>query len=305
MSTLAAIPAPLTQDELAQLLSAFNDVTNRLTQTHESLQAEVTKLRAELHEANRQVERSRHLALLGEMAAGIAHEVRNPLGSILLYAKMLQHDLAEQAGPRSLADKITSAVQRLEAVVGDVLTFSRQSALRLSPLESADVFATAAEAARGSGQQWLTTECRVTGKSIEFPADQGPLQQVLVNIIRNAAEAMHEHAKPGASCLIELDARRKRVRNTDGATITMAALTIKDHGPGIPADAAEKMFTPFYTTRAKGTGLGLAIVHRIIDAHNGRVSIRNWTRKDGSVGGAIVEILLPLEYAPSDSIAQF
>src|SRR5689334_13832303 len=114
------MPAPeggaMSRAELAELLAAFNEVTDRLTRTHESLQAEVTKLRGELQEANQQVERSKHLALLGEMAAGIAHEVRNPLGSILLYARMLQQDLAAQPEPRGLVDKIAAGVQRLEAV---------------------------------------------------------------------------------------------------------------------------------------------------------------------------------------------
>jgi signal transduction histidine kinase len=285
----------MSREELAQLLAAFNEVTDRLTLTHESLQAEVTKLRAELQEANRQVERSKHLALLGEMAAGIAHEVRNPLGSILLYARMLQQDLATQPGPKGVADKIAGGVQKLEAVVGDVLAFSRESRLKVIPLDACDVLAAAASVAQGDGPQWQGVQVRVVADPLEISADPGQIQQVLVNVIRNGVEAMHEHPRPDKARdrVIDLDARKVRVRRPDGTSVSMAALRVKDSGPGIPPDAAEKIFTPFFTTRASGTGLGLAIVHRIMDAHGGRVSIRNWSRRDGSVGGAVVELLLP------------
>src|SRR5687767_8545993 len=95
----------MTPAELAGLMSAFNEVTGRLQQTHETLQREVVRLRGELREANEQLERSRRLAALGEMAAGIAHEVRNPLGSIGLYARMLEQDLSDRPAERATAVK--------------------------------------------------------------------------------------------------------------------------------------------------------------------------------------------------------
>src|SRR6185295_5586605 len=98
-----------------------------LQSTHESLREQVSRLQAELSEANAQVERSKRLAALGEMAAGIAHEVRNPLGSIRLYARMLEQDLADRPAERSIATKIASAVGGLDGVVGDVLSFARDA----------------------------------------------------------------------------------------------------------------------------------------------------------------------------------
>jgi signal transduction histidine kinase len=121
-------PAP---GELAELLGAFNDVTGRLQRTHERLQREVAGLKRELREANEQLSRSRRLAALGEMAAGIAHEVRNPLSSIRLYARMLEQDLADRPDQRSIAGRIGAAVHGLDAVVGDVLNFARE--LRVRP----------------------------------------------------------------------------------------------------------------------------------------------------------------------------
>src|SRR5262245_49927759 len=120
----AASGAPaLSPGDLAELLGAFNDVTTRLQSTHDTLRAQVARLEGELRQANEQIERSRRLAALGEMAAGIAHEVRNPLGSIRLHARMLEHDLTERPEQRGLAEKIISEVRGLDAVVGDVLSF--------------------------------------------------------------------------------------------------------------------------------------------------------------------------------------
>ncbi len=97
-----AVPQ-LSAGDLADLLGALNDASRRLQESHEALRSEVSRLKGELREANEQLERSRRLAALGEMAAGIAHEVRNPLGSIMLYARMLEQDLAGQGEPLAVA----------------------------------------------------------------------------------------------------------------------------------------------------------------------------------------------------------
>src|SRR5438874_11415481 len=107
-------------------MASFNEVTSKLERTHESLRLEVARLQDELRQANEQLERSRRLAALGQMAAGIAHEVRNPLGSIRLYASLLEQDLGDRPAEKEIAGKIAAAVQGLDGVVGDVLNFSRE-----------------------------------------------------------------------------------------------------------------------------------------------------------------------------------
>ena len=118
----------MSASELGELFGAFNEVTNRLQETHERLTGEVVRLKGQLRRANDELDRSRRLAALGEMAAGIAHEVRNPLGSIGLYAEMLLADLKSESPEHEIADKIKRAVVGLDAVVGDVLTFSQDHA---------------------------------------------------------------------------------------------------------------------------------------------------------------------------------
>ncbi len=283
--------APLSPTDLAAFMGAFNDAAARLQATHEALHAEVHTLKAELLEANQQVERSRRLAALGEMAAGISHEVRNPLGSIRLYARMLQQDLADRPDSCAVARKIADAVSRLDAVVGDVLAFAREMRVRPAAVDAHELLRDAVAAARSDSPVWTGVEVRVPGAPAgpEVCCDSALMHQALLNIIRNAVEAMSE-LDPSAPRILTLEAKARLPRGPEGRT-PMTALIVRDTGPGIPQDVVERVFNPFFTTRAAGTGLGLAIVHRIIDAHGGRTVVKSG--RAGGRPGTVVELLLP------------
>lgn len=288
----------LSATDLAELVASFTEVTARLEATHDALRAEVARLERELREANDQLRRSESLAALGEMAAGIAHEVRNPLAAVALHARLLEADVAPGA-PRETVRKIASAVRAADAVVTDVLAFARESRVRAEPIPALALLADAADASRplfaqhggialalGSGARGARTARAL--------ADASLVRQALVNVIRNAAEAIVEAARGGVvRGEITLDAARRSTLGADGRRRRMVALTVRDTGPGVPPEALRRVFNPFFTTRAAGTGLGLAIVHRIVDAHGGRVNVRNGAPAPGGPGGAIVEILLP------------
>ena len=285
-------PTALSPADLEQILSAFGDATTRLSRTHEALRSEVASLKAELAEARGQVERTRHMALLGEMAAGIAHEIRNPLGSIRLYAKMLADDLAAQPALQSTASKIGHAVVRLDGVVGDVLSFSRHLQLRPEPVDVYDLVEASFDFARSDAPAWssLTFDLSGVARNTTVRADPHLIQQALINLIRNSVEIMAEHKSPAP--LIAISAGRREIRQSDGSLANMLVIAIEDRGPGIKADVLARLFEPFFTTRASGTGLGLAIVHRIIDAHGGRISASNI---EPPAHGARFEIMLPDE----------
>lgn len=282
-----ASPTSITPTDLADLMASFTEVTARLQSSHEVLQGEVARLRRELGEANAQVERSRRLAALGEMAAGIAHEVRNPLGSIRLYARMLEEDLPATTESHATAVKIAKATRAVEGIVGDILTFSREFKVRAEPLAPSSLFDAALEACSQEGSSFAGVEVvradRARDGVPEFSGDAALLRQALVNVIRNAMEAMAEHGSPQRR--LTLDASIER--SDDGA---MVVLSVRDTGPGVTPEVVSRMFNPFFTTRAAGTGLGLAIVHRIVDAHAGRVRVRN----NAEGAGACVEIVLPI-----------
>lgn len=288
----AAGPPALSPTDLAELMTAFNEVTAKLEQTHAQLRGEVRRLSAELRDANEALQRSKRLAALGEMAAGIAHEVRNPLGSIRLYATMLEEDLADRPACRGVATKINAAVRGLDAVVGDVLTFSRELRLRPVATDAGDLLTHALDACRaeigevvrldGAGGDGLVLEC-----------DGHLLHQALVNLLRNAGEAN----RVSGGTRVWLDATAGAVDPGDADPVPGVVLTIRDEGDGVPAGVIERMFNPFFTTRAAGTGLGLPIVHRIVDAHGGRVVVTNNSEYEPGARGATVALRLPARAA--------
>ncbi len=298
-----AVPAAaMTPSELAELLGAFNEVTSKLNSAHEALRAEVVRLQGELRAASEQLERSRRLAALGEMAAGIAHEVRNPLGSIRLYAKMLADDLHDRPGERLLAEKIAGATRGLDAVVSDVLAFSRETRVSLEGVEVGDVIGRALDECLAAEREVGGARVRVVREDAESGADSrevvcdaGLLHRALVNVVRNALEANRESGRGGGAGELRLRVLERVKPGADGAARRFLAIAVHDSGPGIPPEVMGRIFNPFFTTRATGTGLGLAIVHRIIDAHGGRVEVWNQTTPGGGVCGAVVELLLPLD----------
>src|SRR5580704_1287506 len=135
-------------DELSGIIRQYNDVTEKLQQSHEQLQRTVQSLRSDLAEKNRQLERRNRLAALGEMAAGMAHEIRNPLGGIQLYASLLAKDLCGQEQRLALVNRISSGVTRLERVVSHVLQFTREMSADIQETDAVEAIDHALEMAR-------------------------------------------------------------------------------------------------------------------------------------------------------------
>lgn len=268
-------------DDLAEVIHAYSAVAERLQASHEALQSEVIRLREEVARKNEQLERSKRLSALGQMAAGIAHEIRNPLAAIQLYAEMVQQDLqvpaADTAVPAENTGKIVEAVRGLSLIVNDVLSFARQIEPQARPLHvgcslqrALDENLPALEAA--------TIEIDMRVEAVTLHADPDLLHQALLNLIRNAIDAMSERYGLRRLTLI-----------ARGETIV-----VSDTGPGIEPEMIDRIFNPFFTTRSTGTGLGLAIVHRIVDAHGGTITASNEPRK----GGAVFTLQFP---APADA----
>lgn len=280
--------------ELGRLMAAFNDVTSQLHETHDRLHQEVHRLRSELADANEQLERSRRLAALGHMAAGIAHEVRNPLGCIQLYAQMLHEDLAALPDQRAVAAKITDAVSGLEGVVGDVLTFAREIDVREETVDGVDVVHRCCHLAWPSGpEDGIELVLPDAAGEVLVRCDPRLMQQALVNLVRNAVEAVHDMGGEGHRIGVDVSV----APNPGRGDRREAVFRVQDTGPGMGDEVIERMFNPFFTTRHTGTGLGLAIVHRIVDAHGGRIVVHSRTKEAGAVDsgpcGTTIELHLP------------
>ncbi len=261
--------------ELAAIITAYNEVTEQLKRSHESLNHEVVKLRVELQDKNLELARRERLAALGEMATGVAHEIRNPLGSIQLYASLLDRDLSALPDAQRLVRKIASGVDALEKIVGGILDFGGSHApdIRAVPLQVliANVF-DLATAPADRKQVDLAVDTSIL--THELRVDPAMVERALLNVVLNGVDAV------GSGGRIEAAADRA----ADG----MIAVHIRDNGSGIDPSVMQRIFNPFFTTKDTGTGLGLAIVHRICESHGGRVTVRNLGN-----GGACFTLHLP------------
>jgi signal transduction histidine kinase len=278
---------PRSLEDLHEILQMYNEVTQRLQVSHERLEQEVVRLTEQLEQKNRELELKKRLAALGEMAAGIAHEIRNPLGGIQLYASTLAAEIADRPLALDLVKKISSGVKGLNALVSDMLTFTRDLHLQTRPEGLADIVAAAADlAAPALLEHAIAIDLDRSLLETTVLADARLLHRVLLNLLLNAADAIADAAAP---------TRRISVAATTAGRLVY--LTITDTGPGIPADLLEKIFDPFFTTKHTGTGLGLAIVHRVIEAHAGTITAHNLPAPHT---GAVFTITLPA--APAGSL---
>ena len=266
--------ALLDSGELSQVLHDYMDATRRLEQTHASLMREVSRLRTELESKDRELERRRRLASLGELAAGVAHEVRNPLGAIRLYSGLLRSECGNAEAALRLIEKIDAGIRAIDGVVQDTLALAPRSrrferaAVRQLVAQACDF---CSEVVRRAGVELRPVTDDVDAELVGDPA---ALQRVLVNLIANAAEASPRGGVVEVRVALEAP--------------DWVALSVLDEGPGLPDELLDRILDPFFTTKEHGTGLGLTIAHRLVEAHGGSLSARNRPQ-----GGAEFVVRLP------------
>jgi signal transduction histidine kinase len=272
----AEAPRPRSLEDLQEILQMYNEVTQRLQVSHERLQQEVTRLTEQLEQKNRELERKKRLAALGEMAAGIAHEIRNPLGGIQLYASTLMKDVADRPQALELVQKISKGVKGLNVMVSDMLAFTRDLQLEKHEEELSEIVLEVLELAAGAlveNDVKVRVHGSVEGKRVVV--DRRLLSRVLLNLVLNAAEAVGEETRNAKCETRNVEEYAGQIEIRVVASGGRTEIVIEDDGPGIAAETVERIFEPFYTTKHTGTGLGLAIVHRIIEAHGGQIMAEN------------------------------
>lgn len=214
------------------------------------------------------MERDRRLASLGEMAAVLAHEIRNPLTSMKGHAQLLAERLEPESSARRKADRVVGEAVRLEELTADLLSFIRSKQIERRQVDPRGVLeAAAADVGRDR------VELEASGAPPAWSLDPGLLQQALANLLRNALQASPDGAPATASLAAEGESLVFRVR---------------DRGAGVPEAERERIFEPFHTTRTRGTGLGLAVARRIVGLHGGTITARNHPE-----GGALFEVKIP------------
>jgi signal transduction histidine kinase len=228
------------------------------------------------------------LAALGEMAAAIAHEVKNPLAGIEVMAGILKRQLTESEDAQSILRDIIKEAKMANAIVVEVLDFVRPIRLQVERISLADVVRDAISMAeshvpRGNVQL-----------ALDLPEDLAPIQgdphqlrQLFTNLLTNAFEAL------GGVGSVRLSAQQlspdEEAGAADAQSVPMIQVEVTDNGPGVPADIMDRIFSPFFTTKPQGSGLGLAIVRKIVDAHDGRIDVS--ARADG---GTRFRVTLPV-----------
>src|SRR5688500_4372335 len=217
------------------------------------------------------------LAAVGEMAAVIAHEVKNPLGGIEVMAGLLRRKIPEAPDAQKLLGDIINEAKMANAIVQEVLDFVRPIRLqveRTSISEAVHGAITLADTKARRGA--VNVDVQLPAELPLIHGDQHQLTQLFTNLLINAYEAM------GATGRIVVTSGMRRMAD-GGAGRDALLVEVTDDGPGMPSEVSEKVFDPFFTTKAQGSGLGLAIVRKIVDAHDGRLDLRTVPQRGTSI----------------------
>jgi C4-dicarboxylate-specific signal transduction histidine kinase len=243
--------------------------------------AELERANRELAGAQESLVRSEKLATVGRLAAGVAHEVGNPLGAVCGYAELARSRLHGGGSTAEVADflaRIAAEAQRIDRIVRDLLDFARPADLRLEAVALAPVVEGAIRlAAMQPRARDVSVEVRIADDVPPVRADERRLAQVFLNLLLNASDAMD------GGGLVRLAARR------DGTAVVV--VEVVDGGPGFPSEHLSRVFEPFFSTKApgRGTGLGLAVCHGIVSSFGGEIAAGN-----AVAGGAVITLRLPV-----------
>ncbi len=273
-------------DELGELSGAFNELTARLRTARDELEGwghqleeKVDQRTREIRQIQAQLIRSEKLASLGELVAGIAHEINNPLTGILVFSSLLKEDPKLPAELRKDLDIITEETGRCARIVKGLLDFSRESTPQMGPVSLNGVVEKALALIEN---QTILQDVEIVKHYDEglpdVMLDSGQIEQVFINLLVNAGQAMEGKG-------------RLEIRTEMSPEGRFARVTVTDSGCGIPPENLERIFDPFFTTKElAGTGLGLSVSYGIVENHGGRILAQS------TVGvGTSFTVLLPID----------
>ena len=261
----ARVEFAMRPDDVGQLGRQFNEMIQQLAENR----AEIERL----HQG--EMARAEHLATIGELAAGLAHEIRNPLAGIAGVVEVMGRELPADSSSRTVLPEVQHEIQHIQAILNDLLAYARP---RPPDFHPADLNATVEQAVFLARQQVRTKPIEISFKAWkELPRvvhDPVQIQQMALNLILNGIQAIAHQGK------IEVTLRREG---------EFAVVRITDTGKGIAHDSLQKIFKPFFTTRKEGTGLGLPLAKGIVESHKGRIEV---TSEPGH--GAQFDVWLPI-----------
>mgnify|MGYP005814898787 CR=1 FL=1 len=266
---------------IATLTGVLADVERKQRQKIEETAAKLSETYAQLQASVEQLRRADRLSALGELSAGLAHEIRNPLGALEGAVQILHRPELSAETRQEFAEMARKEVERLKVLLTNFLDFARprppQRAVMEPRLLLDSVSRLAVETARMANVH-ISVEA---GEAPSIAVDTEQIKQVLLNLVLNAIQAMPQGGQVAL-----------RARQEDASVL----LEVADQGSGIPSENLERIFDPFFTTRANGTGLGLSIAHQIVHGHGGQIAVRNNPDR-----GVTFTLILPLATSEPDA----
>jgi signal transduction histidine kinase len=260
--------------------SATVDEVKALSHGVRGLIQDVDQTQTELQRSRESLLQAERMALVGKLAAGMAHSVRNPFTSVKMRLFSLSRSLKLSESQKEDFDVISEEIRHIDTIVQNFLEFSRPPKLKVQPISPSVVVDQAVQLLQHRLKSYDVEVTVARERNLaEIDADPEQLKEVLVNLIVNACEAMEE----GGSIVI------REQEMMDASKQKMAVIRVSDDGPGIPESDRDKVFQPFFTTKEEGTGLGLSIAARIIEEHHGRMTI------ESDSGGTTFIISLPFK----------
>ena len=249
----SGVTIALTQTDLTD---EAGNLTGKLVLIHD-----VTRIR----QLEDRLQRRNRLEAMGQMVGSIAHEIRNPLGSVELFASMLRKDLRAQPQLRAYAEHISMAVHSMDRLLSNLLVYTRPDCSKLRWQDTERLLREVRTLpSHAISQAAISVRCDVDPLVPQLWCDGSKMKQVLLNLVLNAVQAMPEGGVLTLAAALVPGHMHGR---------TAVQLTVTDTGIGIPAEVQSRVFDPFFTTKDDGTGLGLAIVHALVEAHHGRVDV--------------------------------
>jgi signal transduction histidine kinase len=220
----------------------------------------------EIKRLQEQVELKKRLTVLGEMSAGLAHEMRNFMGTIMGFSRLLSKKIEAGDPKQRMVEAILSELGAMDRLIDDLLSYARPTELNLFPLDLETLIRRVAlQALNQAKDPKPKLTISIASDLPRVKLDEIQTRQALTNLIRNAVEAMPDGGELRVTASVRPTAQVSTIKEIE--------IAISDTGMGIPKDRMDRIFLPFFTTKEKGTGLGLAIVHKIVLSHNGRIEV--------------------------------
>lgn len=270
-------------DEIGMLYDAFGSMAKQLQARQDSLEERVDLQQAELKKTELAAARSQQMAALGQLAAGVTHEIRTPVASLKLFLESVKGEIEISTEYEEDFEIAMGQIKRIEATINRFLDFAKPQEPILSLINVKNLIDEALLVVRPkANQQETVVKVEVDGELPEVEGDRKQLGEALVNLMVNSLEAMTYRGELTATACMD------RNGATDGRTERIM-IRVADTGPGIDKSGFEKVFDPFFTTKASGTGLGLSIVQTIIRGHGGEITVESTPGK-----GTAFSLFLPL-----------